>query len=163
MKRMWSKNELKSIADTQAKAVKKDIATLVDAQGHNRFVEGDGTPTQNEGLSNVYCKWSLSGSHLMLVLAGQFAEDAEVAAYEVLASFVLPEWVYAKIYPVWSAFLEKRTIHFVADNWTEQTIDCALQKSSDNTMIITSTDGVATTFTLSRGFRISFDLMIDNE
>ena len=43
---------------------------IVDADGHKRFIEGNVTPANIIGENDIqYAKWSLSGSHLMIVLA----------------------------------------------------------------------------------------------
>ena len=50
-----------------------NISTLTDSKGNPRFIEGEGTPMEMEGFTASYCKWSLSGTHLMIVLSGSFA------------------------------------------------------------------------------------------
>lgn len=167
MKRMWSKNELKNIADNQAKAVKKDIATLVDSQGHNRFIEGNGAinePAYTNVFDNVFLKWSLSGSHLMLVFAGVFKNTKEISTYSTLVSFNLPTWIKDKIVTVWGVNIENKTVIARDASWsTNLSIGVVLTKQADNLLRIQTTNGSTLTATADLGFRIAFDLLIDNE
>lgn len=139
-----------------------DIDELVDGDGHKRFLEGD--LVVNEELTGVtfsYAKWSLSGTHLMLVLAGTMDDETELTSSSQLAYVVLPEWIKNKIYPVWADYnIERKTIGLVADDWSEQTTDVVLQQYGTQTRIINVS---TTTLTADRGFRIQFDLLIDAE
>ena len=152
MKHMWSEEEILS--------QKKDISTLVDSKGNPRFIEGTGTGKTLSGLTISYCKWSLSGTHLMLVCAGTIKNTTTLTAGNI-ATFVLPEWILNKIYPVWSSqYIEKKDIKLIADNFTEQTTTGMLAKGTTSLMIYVSS---AVTLTADRGFRIQFDLLIDSE
>ena len=135
---------------------------ITDKDGHKRFIEGDGTYTALEGYNVSYCKWSLSGSHLMFVVAGRVEDEVIIPNGHNMGVFTLPEWIYDKIYIVWSsARLEVKNVTFTADNWSSQVLSVCLNKVGSNQMTITAT----TNFTLTdeRGFRIAFDLLIDNE
>ena len=160
MKRMWSKNELKNIADIQAKGVKKDIASLVDADGNPRFAEGDITMDEVEGFTQTYGKWSLSGSHLMIVLAGLVADTTAYTGGK-LASVNLPQWIIDKIAIIFSAVVSFKSIPAYAANWSTQNLSVALRKPSTSSITITGENSV--TFTADRAFRIEFDLLIDIE
>lgn len=165
MKRMWSKNELKNIADVQAKEVKKDFTTLVDKDGHDRFIEGD--MVLNESLANSvedsYGKWSLSGSHLMLVFAGKAKDGAVLTGLTLCNSKDLPKWIYDKIYPIVGSTgpIEYNSFQFNSSNFSTINVTINFQKSGLQTLSFI----VAQTLTIStdRYFRISFDLLIDNE
>ena len=156
MKRMWSKNELKKISqETQ-----KDITTLVDADGHERFIEGDINIETITGITKKYGKWSLSGTHLMLVLACE-VEDATAIDGGTLANISLPQWILDKIVPVFSNAVSFQVIPMYADNWTSQNISLSLRKPADNLVRIAMESTV--TLTATRKFRAQFDLLIDNE
>ena len=140
---------------------------IVDAQGHQRFIEDDGVATELEGYTPTFVKWSLSGSHLMLVVAGNIAQGTTIANNFIFAKFTLPKWIFDKVYPVWSgANIETKSIAFVSDDWASQTLSCILQKPNvapfENMLIIKMVSS-AHTFTADRGFRCAFDLLIDNE
>ena len=59
MKRMWSRKELKEMVEQ----IKKNVNTLVDSDGHDRFISGDITTSTIAGVEFTYGKWSLRGSH----------------------------------------------------------------------------------------------------
>ena len=65
MRRMYSKKQLD--------VMKKDITTLVDSEGHNRFEEWDMTSETLSGVTFSFKKVSLSGTHIMFVFAGEVA------------------------------------------------------------------------------------------
>ena len=158
MKRMWSKNELKNIADTQAKGVEKNITTLVDAAGHPRFIEGDVT-LKNEitGVELLYGKWSLSGTHLMIVACLSVA-DTTVVTYGSILEMTLPEWIRDKIIPLYSGAVDKKTFDAFASNGTSQPVVAYLLKASSKLEIESGF-----TATADRVIRYSFDLLIDAE
>lgn len=152
MKQMWSKEEI----ETQ----KKKISTLVDSKGNPRFVEGDGVPLEQTGFTSTYCKWSLSGTHLMCVLAGTVADTTVLANNANLATFDVPSYIWDKIYPVWLTNIEAKSVDMYAQDWTKQT---AFIKFTKGVSKLTITTGTALTLTAERSFRVQFDLLIDTE
>ena len=157
MRRMYSKNEL----DNEIKDVKKDISTLVDKDSHDRFVEGNGTPADNiTGLTSVYCKWSLSGTHLMCVFAGTIAQGNAIASGSALASFTLPNWIVDKIYGVQASLIEYKAIDVVSEAYNVEQLKIYINKLS-NGLVIATNNTFASTY--GGGFRIAIDLMIDSE
>lgn len=138
------------------------IEELVDDSGNPRFIEGDGVPLTQEGFTSTYCKWSLSGTHLMVVLAGTFANTTAVVDGTVLATYTLPDFILNKIYPVWDVSkIEMKQISMYASNWSTQTLTTAILKY--NGLQIVKSGGSTLTLTADRSFRIQFDLLIDNE
>ena len=154
MRRMITKNQL----DNEIKVVEKDISTLIDKDGHKRFVNGNGVPAEITGFTASYCKWSVSDSHLMIVLAGTFADESELQN-SGLAEYDLPSWIKDKISPVWSVYIEAKSVKVYNSDWSTQDMGVVLEKTS-NGVKITQTGG---TFTLTkeRSFRVTFDLNID--
>lgn len=155
MKQMWSKEEI----DKEVKNTYKDISTLVDASGNPRFVEGDGVGLSQEGVTISYCKWSLSGTHLMLVCAGTIANTTVIAANSKLAKFTLPDYIKNKIYSVWQNNIEAKEIKLYADDWSNQTLQIKFQKITEGLQLETA----SLTLTADRSFRIQYDLLIDVE
>lgn len=153
MKQMWSKEEI----ETQ----KKDISTLVDSKENPRFVEGDGVGLTQEGVTITYCKWSLSGTHLMLVCAGTITKNTAISVNTTLANYKLPAYIMNKVYPVFAVnIIEYKQVDYrQVDGWTSQSAGCFLDKYSAGLRITSS--GI--TATDNRGFRIQYDLLIDNE
>jgi len=162
MRRMFSENQIKELASNEAKLVQKDITTLVDKDGHPRFIEGDVVIRETSGLEQTYGKWSLSGTHLMIVFAGDIEQDA-VLPYD--GAFVtiddLPSWVLDKIVPQSSysgTYIDRKDVPLLADDATSQNGAFILRKS---TTLFVTFGGV--TATKDRSFRVAFDLLIDNE
>lgn len=131
-----------------------------DTSARPLIVEGDGVPIEQEGVTITYCKWSLSGTHLMIVLAGSFADTTVIANNKILASYAIPSYILDKVYPVWLTFMEAKQIDVYAQDWTKQQIFVKFAKESPNLTIVT---GSTLTLTADRNFRIQFDLLIDNE
>ena len=159
MRRMYSQKQLEELIQ----ATKKDIATLVDKDGHERFIEGEVKINESlTGATITYAKWSLSGSHLLIVVAGNSKEDDVFGAYNPLVSIEdLPDWVLNKIAVVFgSSYIEQKQISMYAEDWSTQTFYCLLGKDN-NGLFIRKTG--STTLTTDKGFRIAFDLLIDND
>ena len=134
---------------------------LVDNDGHKRFIEDNGTPrTDITGLTSTYCKWSLSGTHLLLVFAGNVANTSTLANGAILCYFGVPKWILDKIYPVWSEYLESKSFQMRAEDWSSQDLAIVLQKGSNDLRLIKTGE---ITLTADRSFRIAFDLLIDND
>ena len=131
---------------------------ITDSNDRNRFVGGNGT----SGYASIYCKWSLSGTHLMIVSAGSFNNGVEIPNNAVIAMFTPPAWVINKIVPVWaSEYIQKIEVELVADDWTRQTMPVTLRKHNYDLYI--ETQGGSITLTANRAFRVQFELLIDND
>lgn len=159
MKQMWSAEEISK----QAQKTKLDIAQLMDAQGNPRFVEGEGVPMELEGFTASYCKWSLSGTHLMLVLSGTFEDTTVLPNDKIVAEFDLPQFIKDKIYPVWGSNMETRSVTCTSASWSTQTMNVVLYKETATGIMKVKTLSTSLTFTATRSFRIQFDLLIDAE
>ena len=137
------------------------MENIIDEDGHKRFQEWEGVvATDIEGLTFTYHNVSLSGTHIMFVLAGTATNGTVIPASKNILSVTLPEWIRNKIIPVWqSIWIERKNINLYADNWSSQTLNVIFGKFVDNTMKIQTTD--ALTLTADRSFRVQFDLLID--
>ena len=154
MKQMWSEEEIAS--------QKKDIATLVDSKGNPRFVEGNGEPINSipKGVEITYSKWSLSGTHLMIVLAGEIANETILGSQALRYKYVMPSFILNKIIPTISSnSIELKDIKLWANNLTNQELTFRAYKES--TYVAITCGGL--TLTADRTFRVQFDLLIDNE
>lgn len=160
MKRMWSKNELKSIADAQAKSVKKDIATLVDAQGHDRFVEGEVEIETITGVTKDYGKWSLSGTHLMIVLMLSLSDTITINANDKLCTINIPQWMLDKITPVFSNLISYSAAVAYGVDSSSQNFGNYLTKGPSYLNIFKLN---SITLTADRKVRMQYDLLIDSE
>lgn len=148
-------NSLNITGDLQA------FENIVDKDGHPRFIEGDITllDTVPEGLTASYGKWSLSGSHLMFVLAGEIANTTAISGQNI-AEITFPQWIYDKIVPIVGQTVEYKSFPAFNSSLTQQTLAITLRKGSDNKIIIYN---VSFTASDDRFYRINFDLLIDNE
>lgn len=136
------------------------LTHLYDKDGNSRFIEGNGRPATITGFTVTYCKWSLSGTHLMLVLAGTFANGTTYTNGTKLASFVLPNYIMDKIVPVWATRnIERKVYNVYDDSWGSQSNVVVLTKY-DTLDIQQGTDFTATS---DKKVRIQFDLLIDSE
>ena len=176
---MYSENQIKKIIEEspstvvealkgQALSVAKINAdnaeifeNISDSKGHLRFIEGDITCETIEGLTQTYGKWSLSGTHLMIVIAGNIANGTVLTSGDELARITnIPKWILDKIYPVFASNLEIASINAYATGWGTQSLSFILSKPSADALLIRTANNV--TLTDDRGFRIAFDLLIDN-
>lgn len=131
---------------------------LHDENGDARFVEGTITMENISGVTFSYHKWSLSGSHLMIVIAGAVASGATLQA-EKWCDLDLPDYIKNKISPVFEAVIERQTISAWNSDYTAINLNFWLLKYSG----IQINQYETPTTTKSYNFRIQFDLLIDME
>ena len=132
---------------------------IKDKDGHLRFIEGNLEVQTIPGVTFSYAKWSLSGSHLMLVLSGTIANTTAIASTQPLAVGNLPNWIFAKIPIIWSSAIDNKSFKVYANDWTSQDFGVAFMKQSSYVSLISGGDFTATA---DRGFKFQFDLIIDN-
>ena len=132
--------------------------SIVDKNGNKRFIEGTLDTETITGVTFTYAKWSLSGSHLMIVLAGTIADETTLsfATWAVLDG--LPDWVKDKIVPTFSDIVEYKAINAYADDWTSQGLAFVLVKGEEISIV----QSISDTFAIDGAFRLAFDLLIDN-
>ena len=157
MKQMWSKEEIKEVA----KETPLNITQLYDSAGNPRFIEGDLDIQTVSGVTTNYHKWSLSGTHLMIVLACTLENSAVISNGTDLAIIDLPSFIESKILPVYA---DNKTINMIrvsalASDLTTQVIGLGLRK--DTNLTIRVYEGL--TLTKERNFRVQYDLLIDTE
>ena len=133
------------------------LDNIVDSQGHKRFIEGDGTV--NTKITDSYCKWSLSGTHLLIGLGGSIADGETFGNGETLSSYVIPEWIYNKIVPLFLTSVERKSVNLWETDYSATGVLMWLQKAGSNTIKITT--GASYTIEDDKTFRIEFDLLID--
>lgn len=152
--------ELKPLSDL-------DLITMEgikDADGHNRFIDGDITPSEEIPAADVkYAKWTLSGSHLMIVFAFLSSEDKSIAGKNI-CSLQIPQWIYNKIYSMNTGTDHVSVIDsvkgYIPDNLTPSTnsIRPYIYKDTNNQLRI---NGAGNSI-IETGFyyRFVFDLVI---
>ena len=160
MRRMFSKKQIEEISLEKIEATEnlKVFENIVDKDGHKRFIEGDITLKTITGVSKIYGKWALSGSHLLIVLCIAI-ENATDVSNKNLCDIDMPNWIKDKIVALGSTVVSRESFYaFGSDNTTQQ-ITIYLEKISSTIKINTSTF----TSNAERTCRISYDLLIDNE
>ena len=137
------------------------LEDIEDSNGHKRFIQGNGSPLVDTGVNITYCKWSLSGTHLMMVIAGVIDYQKTLGSGTTLGTFILPAWIRDKIYPVKTQLIEYKTVDVVDDAYQVSQMKLYVDKTS--TSIIITTDASYTGPGINNAFRVSVDLLIDND
>lgn len=154
MRKMFSEKQIKEFIANQ----KKDITTLVDYEGHDRFIEGDIEIEEITGVNQTYGKWSLSATHLMMVVAGTIADTTAITTSNPFFILVLPDWIMDKIYPTFSNIIEAKTVAVYDYNGGTQNAFLSFRKTNDDLRLL-----ISITATADRYFRFAFDLLIDSD
>lgn len=149
----------KSIADRTI-----DLSKVVDSKGRPRFIQGtnsSGGFAPNIG-SITYGEWSLSGTHLMAVIAGSIKANVTIHDGTVIGHFELPKWVTDKIAPVWAnTYIEAKNISLRGNDWSEKDVKSILSKGDISIDIVIAQE--FTNDSTERHFRIQYDLLIDTD
>lgn len=137
-----------------------EFEAITDENNHKRFIEGDidliESPT---GLTKTYGRWSLSGTHLLIVLACDIANATTITSGYYAYLKDLPQWIFNKIVPVFgTSNVERSSATLYADDYSNQSMGINLIKSASQINI----QFANITTTADRKFRKSFDLLIDN-
>lgn len=148
-----------NISGTLTATHAKIFEQIEDANDNNRFVEGDITIGTFTGVTQTYGKWSLCGTHLLIVVGLSLETGSNITDGD-LCYVTIPSWIGAKIYPLFAGTVVTRAIAKMwADDYTTQDLTTQLIKVTNATFKIqTST----TTADKDRFVRVSFDLLIDN-
>ena len=133
---------------------------IVDKNGNNRFVEGNGTPANFEGLTSTYCKWSLSGTHLMCVLSATLSVNTRLPSL-ILATFTIPDYIGRKIITTWGNHVEIKEPYLKTRQGSGATMNVWVDY--DNNNIKFNLFSIVEPANKERYFRIQFDMLIDSE
>lgn len=128
---------------------------ITDSAGNKRFVEGDITMETIEGVTQTYGKWSLSGSHLMIVVCFDIASNTTLSNAQLLFSLRPNDFIYNKITPLHSDNVDRRTCF---DSRGNKSINVVLTKTNN---LLSVRNVTAFTADADRTFRVQFDLIID--
>lgn len=134
---------------------------IVDKDGNKRFIEGNVDIETITGVTKDYGKWSLSGTHLFIVLALSLENTTDLTNGQLLSSIELPSWICDKIVTLWSTAIVLNVFSARANDWTEQIFSAYLGKESETNITIRKSG--ALTLNADRKVRIIYDLLIDNE
>lgn len=141
---------------------------IKDAQGHNRFVEGEVDLYEDMvtlGFTKDYGKWSLSGTHLMVVLqfSNQTENDIALNQWTLLSQINLPQWIKDKIVSVGNTgvVVLVNGIKYNATNPLSLGDKGVYMEKVDNKIQLINFAN-SDTYETSDTLRIEFDLLIDN-
>lgn len=144
---------------TYSYQILNDIASLVDSAGNNRFIEGDLEVSEITGVTFTYSKWSLSGTHLMIVIAFDI-DNGTVLGNDKFAEVKLPTWILSKIYPSYlTNTVEVKGTNIYDTSWGSQFMNIKLIKRTEYLEVQCN----AITLSSAKSGRIQFDLLIDAE
>jgi hypothetical protein len=133
--------------------------TITDRHGNPRFIEGAITMNTISGITQTYGKWSLSGTHLMMVVCVDM--ENVTLANNTLAFINLPTFIKDKITPLWrNQYVDRKTFTAWTDGGNATSINCYLSKNNDYIGINFQS---TTSITTLNHMRIQFDLLIDDE
>lgn len=137
---------------------------LKDANGNPRFIEGNITPPTLTSVTFTDTKWSLSGTHLMIVLAGTLS--AKIASEELIINVGIPQWIKDKIHAINGTLTPLASIVSASARDVGVAFDSpkfALDKNSSTSVVIYNIDELNSTNSSTYVLRVQFDLLIDNE
>lgn len=137
------------------------LSAIKDINNNNRFIEGVITPNDISGLSYTYSRWSLSGTHLMIVLCFGTTIQTTLTAGTTLCSITLPEWVYNKIYGSYGEKVVSSISTTVRNSVGGGLGDISFRLVKENNALeIRNISNI--TIDANRYVRCQFDLLIDN-
>lgn len=147
-------DEVKS-DDITARNTISSFERLIDANGNFRFVEGDIEIEEIAGITKTYGKWSLSGTHLMIVLVLNIANATALTFNTLLANLNLPQWIKNKINTITSNIVTPYVSY--PGFLYSQNLAVGLRKDNDNVGLY------AFTYTAQADniYRVELDLLID--
>ena len=137
----------------------KVFENIVDKDGHKRFIDIEGVDSEVSGVTITYAKASLSGSHLLMVVAGSIANGTELTGNPNLVTFSLPEWIHNKIIAIFGSTVDIKNDALRDSGGGAQS--CVIRLLKQTSFIAVSILNL--TLNADRTFRFSFDLLIDNE
>lgn len=135
------------------------LENIVDKAEHERFIEGVINFENVSGVTKTYAKWSLSGSHLLIVCCG-YIDDATVLPTSDIALIYLPEWVLNKVVPLASKLISNFATQTFNDS-VSSTQSMPVYFYKENEYIRLAFGAITTTD--KRNFRVQLELLIDNE
>lgn len=176
MRKMYSKKQVEDIVleslenadevvvggDLEVTGDIKYLENIVDNAGNKRFIEGNVNVPTLEGVTFSYAKWSLSGSHLMIVIAFKIDNETSILSSQQIGEVSIPSWIGNKIYellPPSAVVAIDSFVGRISGDKADHSFE--LDKVSSQSLIVYPYGTL--TATADTGFRIEFDLLIDND
>ena len=145
------------------------MSNIVDSHGNKRFVEGDinlSPDFSNLGITKLYGKWSLSGTHLMIVIAINIPANITTPKNGTICEIQFPNYIKDKLIGLWGNILDVK--NFMVRDATAwylniKTLTDVQSVIFSNGRFIILTSGATITTEAQSVCRIQFDLLIDSE
>ena len=141
-------------------ALNYPIENIKDINGNNRFIEGNVNTQSITGVTYPYAKWSLSGTHLLIVVS-LITTNTIPANTKIAVVNNLPLWVVNKIIQINPPSSVVGYVKVVLRDFDSQTgiteITCDVLKNGNDLEIFILNE----LNTTSAGGRLQFDLLID--
>ena len=136
-----------------------DEGMTISMNGQNRFIEGSLITEEITGVTFTYAKWSLSGTHLLIVLCGEIEAGTTLSTAYWATTNNLPDFIKNKIVGVFATnYIEIKDTYAYYDTWDSISIQNALVKHTNGLRIQQIAGSTANDFAY---FRIQYDLLID--
>ena len=138
----------------------KLFETIEDTKGNNRFVKGDVVLGENapQGMVKTYGKWSLSGSHLMIVFGGELPDGLVIKNGTVFAYAELPRWIFNNLTPLFSIAIDSKTFQLRGNDWSSQDVTVFLNKATGTKVAFNFGNNV--TVSGIKNCRFAFDFIL---
>lgn len=136
------------------------LEKIKDSHGNLRFVEGTIQHNTVPGVTPLYGRWSLSGTHLMIVAEYQFAPSTVITANTFFCGMRMPTFVLDKIQPLFSDVVSRSAFSGYDNTGQVQNLIMYLHKSGSD-LIMTSMNGVTFNANSAKIMRMQFDFLID--
>lgn len=135
---------------------------IEDSDSHNRFTGGSLTTYPIAGITYTYARWSLSGTHLMIVVAGTAEENAVVSDSTIIASCSMPQWILDKLVPFAGVSIDLKELVNRKSTYEQDDLGLITLRKEPPGLIIRNVSGPHT-FTSAGNFRLQYDLIVDND
>ena len=157
MRRMYSKPQLLEAVEEESKLTGiKVFEDIKDKNGNPRFIDGIIAIESISGVSLKYGYWSLSGTHLLIVIAGNVVSGTSLTD-TTLAKVNIPQWILDKIVVISGNYVVSSSGQFYGESGLTN-YDIYLRKQPNRLDITCGTLVPAE----DMSFRIQYDLLIDN-
>ena len=142
------------------------LENIKDSNARNRFVEGGmyiyGEVTS--GIHLTYGRWSLSGTHLLIVVAGYIEGGTTLPdGNRIFGVANLPSWIHNKIIPLYGNLCIYNQDSIVLQSWSRISIETYLNKETNNELTIRPNGTISVASGNTGYYRLQFDLLIDND
>lgn len=151
-------NKIEVGNDLEVDGKLKAFENITDVNDNLRFVEGEINLPSVTGVTYPFTKWSLSGSHLMIVICGNITQGTTFSIKR--ADITIPQWLLDKITPLTATYVNAGYSDIVDNSYAQVgRISSNLEKTSTNLRLnfICVTEDSPTS---DGSFRLQYDLII---